>query len=131
MGRMVALCLSAALSLAGCNKDSDKSDAGVPKDAKVEGCWRPATITSCILPPNSCTDKVLCLNCTCTGARRVFACNGLTQDCRYFCTGCYPMNYTLCTPDAPKSILGLCGYCYFDAGRGKCDKLKKDAGKKG
>lgn len=129
MRRPLALAAGMALALFCCNNGDGEPDMGAPKDKGPDSCWRPATITSCLMPPNSCTDKVLCLNCTCTGALKVFACDGFTQDCRWFCTGCYPLSYTLCTKEAPKNILGLCGYCSSDAGKGKCDKIRgRDAG---
>lgn len=127
------IALFGACSDGGTTKDGGARDTrsiewGPSGDALV--CHRPPTIASCIFPPgSSCTDKVLCLGCNCSGMFSVYACNGLTKDCRWFCTGCYPADYTICDKKAPKAILGLCSYCYSDAGPAdKCDKVKRDAG---
>jgi hypothetical protein len=51
----------------------------------------------------------------------------MTQDCRWFCTGCYPLEYVACTTAAPPAILGRCAYCFgVDGGTGvrpDCDLL--------
>lgn len=122
---------------AGCSKD-DNPDGGPREastgdngtlDGEVE-CRRPPL--SLCEPPGSratCPDHWFCPGCNCSGTFKVAACSPLTQDCRWFCTGCYPQEYVGCDPSAGATpeILGRCGYCFMtDAGiemREDCDKL--------
>jgi len=121
--------LALVLGGAGCTDDDDPPrDTGVVDKGKDEGgpiCLRPP-LSQCFPPPygSICPDLWYCPGCTCTGATKVAACQPITGDCRWFCTGCYPENYVLCDENAPASVLGMCGYCFGDdAGPGKCDKL--------
>jgi len=129
---LLAVALAVGLALAACNNDGDNDggnkDYGPTPDQPL--CKRPPNIQSCTAPGlGACPTKVLCLGCECSGPNSVYACNGFTHDCRWFCTGCYPADYTLCDKNAPKSILGICGYCFDDGGPpGKCNVAFPDMG---
>lgn len=134
-------CLALGLMLtAGCADDDGDVDSGpVPDDLNFNEvkpdaivCKRPPSIQSCTGPgTGACPTKALCLGCTCSGLTPVYACDGFTHDCRWFCTGCYPADYTICDKNAPKDILGICGYCFADSGPpGKCNVAFADAGAK-
>jgi hypothetical protein len=120
-----------------CNGDNG-SDAGNGKwdGQKVDmyDCYpdRPPTIDDCEAPPNIYSETryyCRCRGAICGGGSPTGACNGQTNDCRYFYDSCIPQSYTACTSAAPDYILGLCGYCFFaEAGMpDDCDKLA-DAG---
>ncbi len=132
--RLAVLALAAALVLCGCNGDGESRDGGGVKDLGPKPdkplCKRPPNIQSCTGPgTGACPTKALCLGCECAGLTPLYACNGFTHDCRWFCTGCYPADYTLCDKNAPKNILGICGYCSEDSGTPKnCNKAYPDMG---
>ena len=117
----------------GCGKDKVNGDgSGTPRDggAAVDReeivCRRPPTIHSpyCDPPPfGVCKDTYMCHGCNCSGGMKIAACDPRIGDCRWFCTGCYPETYEFCGPGASPNTLGLCGYCFSDAGAGKCDKM--------
>ena len=125
-----ALVLAAACHvLAGCPNDDDppKPDKGPEIDSTE--CKRPP-LSECEPPPfgNSCPKLWFCPGCTCSGTMKIAACNPINGDCRWFCTGCYPQEYYICDQTAPPNVLGLCGYCFGDAGPERCDKLSYDIG---
>ena len=137
---LLALIAAVALSVSGCSKDDGNKDggngttseAGVKDGANQDGqpeCRRPPL--SLCEPPgtrNICPDHWFCPGCNCSGPFKVAACSLFTQDCRWFCTGCYPAEYVGCNdPTADPAILGRCGYCFHnDAGvevLPDCDRL--------
>ena len=122
------------LLLCGCSDDDQDFDSGVTRDLgswpEKQVCKRPPSISHCTGPGTGvCPTRTLCMGCNCSGMAPVFACDSFNGDCRWFCTGCYPNDYTLCDQNAPKSILGVCGYCISDSGPpGKCNKVYIDHG---
>lgn len=132
MRTTISLLFVSALLLVGCkSSDPPLRDAGPRVDQTI--CKRP-TFALCETPPfgSSCPDRYFCPGCNCAGQAPAPACNPITQDCRYFCDGCYPEEYVLCdanTAQTMPSIAGRCGYCFID-GDGdpsKCNVLG-DAG---
>ena len=123
-----------ALVFVSCNNEDGDHDGGGKQDygpaPDQPACKRPPNIQSCTAPGlEVCPTTVLCLGCQCSGPNSVYACNGFTWDCRWFCTGCYPADYTLCDKNASKAILGICGYCNNDSGPpGKCNVAFREAG---
>jgi hypothetical protein len=128
------LLLGAMLFSFACSDDkkASKPDAGPGLDQRVDTieCKRPP-FSLCVPPGTpSCPTYWSCKGCNCAGATRVAACNPITQDCRYFCTGCYPDEYVSCSdPTAAPTILSRCGYCFLSDAGGpeRCNQLK-DAG---
>lgn len=119
------------LSLLGCkSSDPPLRDAGPKIDSTV--CQRPP-LSLCEMPPfgTACPDRIMCPGCNCAGTAPAPACHPITQDCRYFCTGCYPKEYVLCDADTAQNnpnLAGRCGYCFLnDAGPAKCNNMG-DAG---
>lgn len=133
---MVFLVLFLVLPVS-CNGDGD-SDAGNGRwdgRADMYECWpdRPPTIEDCEAPPNIYSDEryyCRCKGAICGGGTPTGACNGQTNDCRFFYDSCIPQSYTPCTTAAPDYILGLCGHCFFtEAGMpDDCDRLPDGGG---
>jgi hypothetical protein len=131
LGLLVMLGFAATSVSCGDDDNNGKPDADAgtgtgTSDGPV--CKRPPL--SLCEPPGSnpiCPDTWFCPGCTCTGALQAAACDPLTQDCRRFCTGCYPDSYITCADSsAPPAVLGRCGYCFAnDAGTypKDCDRL--------
>ncbi len=135
---LLALIAALALTVMGCSKDGGDRDGGTTQETGVKDganedgqpeCRRPPL--SLCEPPGSrpiCPDHWFCPGCNCSGPFKVAACSLFTQDCRWFCTGCYPAEYVGCNdPTADPAILGRCGYCFHnDAGvevRPDCNRL--------
>ena len=133
-GAVLVSLLVIGLALLSCENDDVDHDSGGQMDYGPTPdqplCKRPPNIQSCTSPGlGACPTTALCLGCECSGPNSVYACNGFTHDCRWFCTGCYPADYTLCDKNASKAILGICGYCYADSGPpGKCNVAYPDMG---
>jgi hypothetical protein len=135
---VVPLCMLLWAPGLGCSKDSPK-DAGFADGTPGDGVGSPEKEPECRRPPlnfceppgrrATCPNHWYCPGCNCSGTFKVAACSALTQDCRWFCTGCYPQEYVACDPSAGATpeILGRCGYCFMtDAGiemREDCDRL--------
>lgn len=127
---VLALVLPFAL-LGGCKDDETsppKQDSGGPDQTIYEDgtvCKRPP-LSLCTPPPygSACKTTYFCPGCTCTGPTRVAACNPINNDCRYFCTGCYPEEYVICDQETAKNfpqVAARCGFCFYvnvDAGAG-------------
>ncbi|MCK5797815.1 MAG: hypothetical protein KAI47_11555 [Deltaproteobacteria bacterium] len=120
--------LGAAFLLGACNNSSSpQSDGKISHDKGTtredEGaCPRPP-LALCEPPPygSACPTLWYCPGCLCAGPNKVAACNPVNQDCRYFCTGCYPEEYVLCdqkTATLYPQVAHRCGYCFMskDAG---------------
>ena len=134
MTRALSAVLVAGLVFSACNNDDTDHDGGGKKDYGPTPdqplCKRPPNIQSCTAPGlAACPNTVLCLGCECSGPNSVYACDRFTWDCRWFCTGCYPADYTLCDKNASKAVLGICKYCFDDSGPpGRCNKAYPDMG---
>ncbi len=131
---VIAVVLSLAVPIAligGCkdNTSPPNQDGGNNPDQTTyeDGpvCKRPP-LSLCTAPPygTACRTTWFCPGCTCSGPTRVAACNPLNNDCRYFCTGCYPDEYVICDQETAQKfpqIAARCGFCFFvnvDAGTG-------------
>lgn len=126
---MRTLCLLAVALLLACNGDDVEKDQGTDAPA-TDGpiCKQPPDITYCHKPPNIYSQTLwFCEGCgLCSGGPPTKACNGMNGDCREFYDTCIPKTYIRCNQDAPDSILGLCGDCFFREGGtipDHCNKL--------
>ena len=93
------------------------------QDGNRPNCVRPP-LTLCDPPGTiaACPDDWFCPGCSCTGQFSAAACDPFSSVCRRFCTGCFPAEYISCADrNAPTTILSRCGFCFSDAGAGKCD----------
>lgn len=127
--RWLVVPLALGLFLGACKDDptGPPRDMGVDRAAADQTVCNRPPLALCTPPPygGSCPNTWFCPGCLCTGATKVAACNPLNNDCRYFCTGCYPNEYALCSdPNQSANFLSRCGFCFLrDAGPGACNVI--------